>query len=54
MRGLGSPASTRVSWRAGACWQVAPEVTLGLEGTRTEAAEGAPEQGLMLRGAIRW
>ena len=44
------------AWRAGARWQVAPDVTLGLEGTRNEAANDndPPQHGLMLRGAIRW
>ena len=42
------------SWRAGARWQVAPDVTLSLEGTRREATnDHAPEHGLTLRGALR-
>ena len=43
------------AWRMGARWQVMPDLTLGLEGTRREAAnDEAPQHGLMLRGAIRW
>ena len=44
------------AWRAGARWQVAQDVTLGLEGTRNEAAndDEAPQHGLMVRGALRW
>ena len=42
------------TWRLGARWQVAPAVTLGLEGTRAEAAnDDAPAHGLMLRGVLR-
>ncbi len=43
------------SWRTGARWLVAPDVTFSLEGTRREPAnDDAPEHGLMLRGTIRW
>ena len=43
------------SWRTGARWLVAPDVTFSLEGTRSEPAnDDAPEHGLMLRGTIRW
>ena len=44
------------AWRMGARWQVMPDLTLGLEGTRRAAAndDEAPQHGLMLRGAIRW
>ena len=44
------------AWRTGARWQVMPDLTLGLEATLKEAADGdeAPQHGLMLRGAIRW
>ena len=44
------------AWRTGARWQVMPDLTLSLEGTRREAAndDEAPQHGLMLRGAIRW
>ena len=43
-------------WRLGTRWNVAPDVTLGLEGTRDEEANGnePPRYGLMLRGAVRW
>ena len=42
--------------RTGARWQVAPDVTLGIEGTHNEAAndDEPPQHGLMLRCAIRW
>ena len=68
--GLGGPAGLGVvtpyaglslagggerAWRAGARWQVAPAATLGLEGTRREAAnDDVPEHGITLRGALRW
>ena len=51
---LGLAGDDTRTWRAGARWQVAPEVSLGLEGTRSESAGGAPEQGLILRGSMRW
>ena len=51
---LGLAGDDSRTWRAGARWQVAPDVTLGLEGTRSESAADAPEHGLMLRSAIRW
>ena len=43
-------------WRLGTRWNVAPDVTLGLEGARDEEANGnePPRYGLMLRGAVRW
>ena len=42
-------------WRMGARWRVAPDASLGLEGTRRDAAEDdGPEHGLMLRGGMRW
>lgn len=38
----------------GARWQLAPEASLSLEGTRHEVAnDNAPEHGLMLRGTFR-
>ena len=40
-------------WRLGARWKD-PSFTLGLEGTLRERAGEAPEQSLMLRGAMRW
>ena len=53
--GLGLADGGARAWRAGVRWRVAPEVSLDLEGTRTESAnDNAPEQGLMLRGAVRW
>ena len=44
------------AWRTGARWQVAPDVTFGFEGTRSEPAndDEAPQHGVMLRGTIRW
>ena len=44
------------AWRMGARWQVMPDLTLGLEGTRRAAAndDEAPQHGLMLRGTMRW
>ena len=50
--GLGSEGAR--SWGMGAHWQVAPDASLSLEGTRHEAADDGPEHGLMLRGALRW
>ena len=51
--GLGSTGAQW--WRMGARWQVVPEASLSLEGTRHEAADDdGPEHGLMLRGALRW
>ena len=53
--GLGLAEAGTRAWRAGVRWQVAPEVSLDLEGTRSESAnDNAPEQGVMLRGALRW
>ena len=53
--GLGLGGEGERSWRAGARWQVAPDASLSLEGTRREAAiDDAPEQALMLRGSLRW
>ena len=53
--GLGLADGGARAWRAGVRWQVAPEVSLDLEGTRSESVDDhAPEQGLMLRGAVRW
>ena len=54
--GLGLADGGSRAWRAGVRWQVAPEVSLDLEGTRTESANdnAAPAQGVMLRSAIRW
>ena len=55
--GLGLADGGSRAWRAGVRWQVAPEVSLDLAGTRTESAnddDDAPEQGVMLRGSVRW
>lgn len=42
------------TWRAGARWQPVPNVSLDLEGTRSETAnDDAPEHGVMLRGTVR-
>ena len=42
------------SWRLGARWQVAPSISLNLEGTRGESAnDDGPAHGLMLRGVLR-
>ena len=44
------------AWRLGARWNVAPDVTFGLEGTRRESGndDEPPQHGLMLRGVLRW
>ena len=34
--------------------QMAPEASLSLEGTRSESDGSAPENGVMLRGALSW
>ena len=52
--GLGLADGAGRAWRAGARWNVAPDVTLGLEGTHSESAGTAPERGVMLHGAMRW
>ena len=52
--GLGLAGNDARTWRAGARWAIAPEVTLGLEGTQSESADGAPEHGLLLHGSVRW
>ena len=52
--GLGLADGGARAWRAGVRWQLAPKVSLDLEGTRGESAGSPPEQGLMLRGAVRW
>ena len=53
--GLGLAGEAGRSWRAGARWQVAPDASLSLEGTRREAAnDDTSEHGLMLRGSLRW
>ena len=42
------------TWRLGARWQVAPSISLNLEGTRGEPAnDDGPAHGLMLRGVLR-
>ena len=51
---LGLAGDDGRTWRAGARWQVAPDVTLGLESTRSESANDNAEHGLMVRSAIRW
>jgi len=51
---LGLAEGAERAWRAGARWVVAPDVTLGLEGTHSESAGTAPERGVMLHGALRW
>ena len=38
----------------GARWQVAPEASLDLEGTRSASAGAEPERGVMVRGSVRW
>ena len=42
------------SWRAGARWQLVPDLTLAFEGTQREPGAGPPGRALMLRGALRW
>ncbi|MDE0408896.1 MAG: fibronectin type III domain-containing protein [Alphaproteobacteria bacterium] len=52
--GLGLAGDDARTWRAGARWEVAPDATLGFEGTLSESAGAAPEQGVMLRSSMRW
>ena len=52
--GLGLAGDDARTWRAGARWEVAPDVNLGLEGTLSESAGAAPEHGVMMRSALRW
>ena len=52
--GLGLAGEGERSLRVGARWKLAPDVTLGLEGTQRERTGARPEQGLTLRGAVRW
>ena len=53
--GLGLAGDDARTWRAGARWSIAPDVSLNLEGTLSEAAnDDAPEHGVMLRSAVRW
>ena len=44
------------AWRLGGRWNVTPDVTFGLEGTRRESGndDEPPQYGLMLRGVLRW
>ena len=51
---LGLSGDDTRTWRTGARWNLAPDVTLGLEGTRSESANDDTEHGLMMRSAIRW
>ena len=51
---LGLAGDNARTWRTGARWQLAPDVTLGLEGTRSESAADPTEYGAMLRGSVRW
>ena len=53
--GLGLAGDDARTWRAGARWSIAPDVSLNLEGTLSESAnDDAPEHGVMLRSAVRW
>ena len=54
--GLSLAAGGGRAWRLGARWNVAPDVTFGLEGTRRESGndDEPPQHGLMLRGVLRW
>ena len=53
--GFGLASGDARTWRAGARWQLAPDVNLGLEGTRHEPENGNDTAyGLVLRGAFRW
>ena len=54
--GLSLAAGGGRAWRLGARWNVAPDVTFGLEGTRRESGndDEPPRHGLMLRGVLRW
>ena len=52
--GLGLAGDDARTWRTGARWSIAPDATLGLEGTLSESGAGAPEHGAMLRGSLRW
>ena len=51
---LGLAGDDSRTWRAGARWNLAPDVSLGLEGTRSERAADSAEHGAMLRAALRW
>ena len=51
---LGLAGDDARTWRAGARWNLAPDVSLGLEGTRSESAADPAEHGAMLRGSVRW
>ncbi len=51
---LGLAGDDARTWRAGARWSLAPDMSLGLEGTRSESAADPAEHGAMLRGAVRW
>ena len=52
--GLSLAGDRERAWRAGARWKLAPDFTLGLEGSRRERAGGRPREALMLRGTLRW
>ena len=53
--GLGLAGDGARSWRMGARWQLATAASVSVEGSLYEAAnDDGPEQGLMLRGALRW
>lgn len=41
-------------WRLGGRFEIAPSLTLSLEGTRRESAADAPEHGIMPRGQLRF
>ena len=52
--GLALSGAGERTWRLGARWQVAPSISLNLEGMRGEPAnDDAPAHGLMLRGVLR-
>ena len=52
--GLSLAGDRERAWRAGARWKLAPDFTLGLEGSRRERAGDKPREALMLRGTLRW
>ena len=53
--GLALSGAGERTWRVGARWQVAPSISLNLEGMRGEPAnDDGPAHGLMLRGVLRF
>ena len=52
--GLGLADGGTRAWRAGVRWQIAPGAGLSVDGTRSERAGAAPDNGVTLRGSVRW